>query len=221
MIGPFDFAGPLSFWSLLFSGLLGTLKLAAVALVAGSLLGFVVAIGKLSKHAIFRIPAVAYVELFQNTPALVQLFWFFYAVPILTGIQQNVFVAAAIALSLNAAAYMGEIFRAGIQSIGRGQWEAGLAIGIRRGAIMRHVVLPQAIRRMLPAYTNRAIELVKTTSLASALAYNELLYQGAAISSETYRPIETYALVALIYVIVLSILSQLARLLENYLRRSE
>ena len=221
MIGPLDFVAPFAYWHLLLSGLLGTLRLAGVAIAMGSLIGLFIAIGKLSPRIWTRLPATIYVEIFQNTPALVQLFWFFYVVPIVTGIQPDVFVSAAVALSCNSGAYLGEVFRAGIQSIGRGQWEAARAIGIRPRAILWHVILPQAVRRMLPAFTNRAIEVVKTTSLASTLAYGELLYQGSAISNETYRPIETYALVALTYVVVLSAASQLARTLEIYLRRSD
>lgn len=125
----------------------------------------------------------AFVEVFRNTPVLIQLIWFYYAFPVLVGIQFSTFGAAALALTLYTAAYSTEIFRAGLQSIERGQWEGAKALGMPPGVMLRRIILPQVFRRMLPALTNRMIELAKVTSLASILTVNELMYQGRLLSS--------------------------------------
>jgi polar amino acid transport system permease protein len=210
-----------AYYPLLLAGLVATLELAGVSFVAGLAIGLVMGVGRLARNPLLRFPATAFIEIFQNTPALIQLFWFFYVVPILTGRQQDVFLSSAVALSCNAGAYLGEIFRGGIQSIGHGQWDAARAIGIRPHLILRHVILPQAIKRMIPAFTNRGIELVKMTSLASSLAYGELLYQASLISTDLYRPIETYTVVAFIYVGLLSVFSFCTARLERRLRKSD
>ena len=140
--------------------------------------------------------ATAYVELFRNTPALIQLLWFYYALPVLTGYQTGPFTAAAVALSLYMGAYSAEIYRSGIESIEHGQWEAGRAIGLTTRQVLARVVLPQAIRRMVPAFTNQAIELVKTTAIASFIAYGELLYHGKLLADIEFRPIEAFTVVA-------------------------
>lgn len=201
-------------FSVLLRGLVGTIKLASVSLVLGMALGLPIGAGRWSQKKIFNWPASAYIEVFRNTPALVQLMWFYYALPILIGMQLNAFSAGTIALTLNTAAFCAEIFRAGIQSIDRGQWEAGRAIGMNFYLLMRRVILPQAVKRMVPAFTNRAIELTKMTSLASTIAYMELLYEAKLLSTALYRPIEIYLTAASIYFVVLYSGTLLVRRLE-------
>jgi len=183
----------------LLRGLVLTVELWAAALALGLALGFVVGLGRASKRGWLNGPAIAYVELFRNTPVLVQLIWFYYAFPIALGHQLTPVTAAILALTLNTSAYAAEIFRAGIQAVARGQWEAATALGMTHAQTMRRIVLPQVLRTMLPAFTNRGIELAKVTSLASLLTVQELMYQGRLLSSTYYRPIEILTVVALIY----------------------
>ena len=156
--------------------------------------------------------------MFRNTPVLIQLIWFYYAFPVLVGIQFSTFGAAALALTLYTAAYSTEIFRAGLQSIERGQWEGAKALGMPPGVMLRRIILPQVFRRMLPALTNRMIELAKVTSLASILTVNELMYQGRLLSSTWYRPVEIFTVVALLYFVLIWPGSYLAARLERRYR---
>ena len=144
-------------------------------------------------------PATAFVEFFRNTPVLVQILWFYYALPILLPFQISPLTAAALGISLNSAAFSAEIYRGGIESIDRGQAEAARALGMTSAQAMRRIVLPQALRRMLPALTNRGIEIFKMTTLASAVAYVELLQQGKLLASLNFNPIETYTVIAVVF----------------------
>jgi len=180
-----------------------TVELWAIALALGLAFGFVISLAPLSGRRWLRVPAIGYVEVFRNTPVLVQLIWFYYAFPIVIGFQLSPVTAAILGLTLNTSAYCAEIFRAGIESIARGQWEAAKAIGMTRGASLRRIILPQVAKRMLPAFTNRAIELAKVTSLASVLAVHEIMYQGRLLSSTYYRPLEILTVVALVYFVLI------------------
>ena len=198
-----DFQGLVQYWPLLWNGLVVTFQLASASLLVGLGLGLVVGLLRFSKNPLFNWPATFFIELFRNVPVLVQLVWFFYAFPILIDAKLSPFAAAVCAFSLNTSAFSAELFRGGIQSIHRGQWEAGRALGMDYPTLMRRIILPQAIKRMIPPLTNRAIELTKMTALASTIAVPELLYQGKLINTVTYRPIETYTVVAVLYLILL------------------
>ncbi len=216
-----DFGAVFGHLDILLVGLKGTLVLFAISLAIGLAIGLVVGAARYARHPMLNWPATAYVELFRNTPVLVQLMWFYYAFPILSGVQMSAFAAAALSLSLNTSAFCAEIFRGGIQSIVRGQWEAGRALGMGYVPLMRRIILPQAVKRMIPAFTNRALELAKMTTLASTIAVAELLYQGRLLTSVNYRPIETYTVIALIYVTVLYSATVGVERLERHLRRGE
>lgn len=194
-----------------------TIELWAIALTLGLLLGFFIGLGPTSVRRWLRLPAIGYVEVFRNTPVLVQLIWFYYAFPIIIGFQLSPFAAALLGLTLNTSAYCAEIFRAGIESIARGQWEAARALGMTRAMCLRRVVVPQVFKRMLPAFTNRAIELAKVTSLASVLAVHEVMYQGRLLSSTYYRPLEILTVVALVYFVLIWPGSWLSARLERRL----
>jgi polar amino acid transport system permease protein len=215
----FDFQLLLDNYPVLLRGLLTTLALWAPCFVAGIVLGFALALARLSRHAWLRIPSLGYIELFRDTPVLIQLIWFFYAFPIIIGVQLSPFMAAALGLTLNTSAYCAEIFRGGIESIVRGQWEGARALGMRHSAILRRIILPQVFRRMLPAFTNRAIELAKVTSLASVLSVHELMYQGRLLSSTYYRPLEILTVVALVYFVIIYPGSFLSMQLERRFAR--
>jgi polar amino acid transport system permease protein len=217
----FDFQIVLDNYPVLLRGLLVTLALWAPCFAAGLALGFGLSLARLSRHAWLRIPSLAYIELFRDTPVLIQLIWFFYAFPIIIGLQLSPFMAAALGLTLNTSAYCAEIFRGGIESMAKGQWEGARALGMRHAAILKRIILPQVFRRMLPALTNRAIELAKVTSLASVLAVHELMYQGRLLSSTYYRPMEILTVVALVYFVIIYPGSFLSMQLERRLARRD
>ena len=200
-------------------GLLGTLWLAVTCVSAGMVLGLVFATARLSRFAVLRAIGTSYVEFFRNIPVLVQIFWFFFALPILTGMQPNAYVASSVAVSLYAGAYLTEIFRSGIQSIEKGQWEAARAIGFAHGGVMRYVVLPQAVRNVVPPLTSQVMEIVKTTTVASTIAYGETLYSAKVLSDQEFRPIETYTAVGVFFIVLLALLSMLSIMLERRLAR--
>ncbi|AOR61796.1 amino acid ABC transporter permease [Pectobacterium wasabiae] len=202
----------------LLKGLSVTLELWLIAGVLGTVLGLALGIFRVFGKRWLSLSARMFVEIFRNTPVLIQLIWFYYAFPVLVGVQFSTFAAAALALTLYSAAYCTEIFRAGLQSIDHGQWEGAKALGMRHTVILRRVVLPQVLRNMLPALTNRMIELAKVTSLASILAVNELMYQGRLLSSTYYRPLEILTVVALLYFVLIWPGSYLAARLERRFR---
>ena len=194
-----------------------TVQLWAIAFALGMMLGLLISLGPLSGKRWLRLPAIGYVEVFRNTPVLIQLIWFYYAFPIVLGQQLSPVVAAILALTLNTSAYCAEIFRGGIESIAKGQWEAAKAIGMSRAMSLRRIILPQVGKRMLPAFTNRGIELAKVTSLASVLAVHEIMYQGRLLSSTYYRPLEILTVVALVYFVLIYPGSYLSSRLERRL----
>ncbi len=202
-MGQFQFGEILAHTDLLLRGVGLTAGLWAIAFACGLSFGLGVALLRLSGSRWMAWPARLFVELFRTTPVLVQLVWFYYALPVLTGLQLPAFWAAALALSLNATAYCSEIYRGGIRSIVREQSEAARALGMTSARTMRRVVLPQVMRRMLPAFTNRGVELAKNTSVASIVTVNELLYQARMLSSEYYLPLETFTIVAVIYFVLI------------------
>ena len=214
-----DFAAVWNHFDMLMIGLVGTVKLAAVSIVLGVIVGFIVALMRLSRRQVLRTPATTFVEFYRNTPPIVHFFWFFYALPIVMGVSFEPFTAAMLALSTQSGAFYAEVFRGGIVSIERSQWEGAKALGMNYRAVMRRVILPQALRRMVPPFVDRSFELTKTTALASSLAYAELLYQAMQVNSITFRPMEVYTTIALMYFIVLFAASNLMRVVEFRLAR--
>lgn len=212
-----DFGLVLQNYPVLLRGLLVTVELWIPCMALGLALGFVIGLARLGPSKWLPRLAIGYVELFRDTPVLIQLIWFFYAFPIIIGVQLTPFLAAALGLTLNTSAYCAEIFRGGIESIPRGQFEGAKALGMTRRALMRRIILPQVFRRMLPAFTNRGIELAKVTSLASVLSVHELMYQGRLLSSTYYRPLEILTTVALVYFVLIYPGSYLSARLERRL----
>jgi polar amino acid transport system permease protein len=212
-----QFGKVLSYWPFLLRGLAVTIELSVILLVAAAVGGIIVGMARHSKNKIYNVPATLFIEIFRNTPVFVQIVWFFYAFPVLIGVQMQGFYAALLGIGLNMIAYSAEIFRAGIQSIERGQWEGAKAIGMRYPTIMRRIVLPQAIRRMIPAFANRMIELVKATSLASAIQVGELLHRGEELANTIYKPLEVYTVVAIIFFLLIYPLALLTYWLERKL----
>ncbi len=205
---------------LILEGVLNTFKLAATSIVCGLAIGLVAGAARSARSRWPRILGTLYVEAFRNIPAVVLILWFFFAVPLLTGVRNDRFVAAALALTLYGGAYFAEIYRSGIQSIEKGQWEAARALGFGYYRQMLYIILPQALRRMIPAFTNEAIEMVKLTALASTIAYAELLYDAKLLSDTEYRPVEAYTAIGGLYILLLYVLSYGSRQLERTLDRA-
>ncbi|WP_333830214.1 amino acid ABC transporter permease [Pararhodobacter sp.] len=210
-----DFTPVFANADLLWQGLMGTLAITGTALAFGLPLGLALALGRLSPRRWLAWPAGFVIEFFRTTPPLVQLFWFFFALPILIDIRMTPFLAAAITFSIQSSAFFAEVFRAGIVSIERGQWEAARAIGMKRPQAMRRIILPQAVKRMIPAFTERAIELMKTTTLVATVSYADLLYQANELAQKTFRPIEIFTATALIYFVVIFGLSLIVQAVER------
>src|SRR3984893_14706962 len=135
------------------------------SILLGLLIGMTVGLMRLSPRFVVNAPLIAYIELFRCTPLLVQIIWFYYAFPVLVGIDIPAPIAGMLVLSLYAGAFYTEVFRGGVISIERGQWDAARAIGMRRGDVLRHIILPQAIKRMVPPFINQSITQLKNTSL--------------------------------------------------------
>ena len=215
-----DFAPVWANADLLALGLLNTLKVTGCALAFGIPLGLVLALMRLSPHRALRWPASAIIEVFRTTPPLVQLFWFFFALPILIRVEMTPFVAAVLTFSIQSAAFFAEVFRAGIVSVERGQWEAARALGMSPRQTMRRVVLPQAVKRMLPAFLERSIELMKTTTLVATISYADLLFQANEVAQKTFRPLEVFTVAALAYFLVIFAASTIAHRAERRLAAS-
>jgi polar amino acid transport system permease protein len=204
-----DFATVFANTDALLVGLAGTLRIFAICLVLGLSLGLVVGLGRYARSRWAYLPATAFVEFFRNTPVLVQILWFYFALPILLPFEISPLAAASLGISLNSAAFSAEIYRGGIQSIERGQWDGARALGMGWGQAMRRIILP------------RAIEIFKMSTLASAVAYVELLQQGKLIASLNFNPIEAYTAVAVIFFVFLWPLVQMTYVLERRLKRDE
>ncbi|SDI81718.1 polar amino acid transport system permease protein [Pseudomonas flavescens] len=215
-----NFSAIWPYTGLLVDGLLGTLHIALVSLFFGVLVGALMAMLRMSSSALLRYPAMVFIGFYRNTPAIVHFFWFFYALPVLAPVSLSPFMAAVLALSIQSSAFYAEVLRGGIASMERGQWEGARALGMDQGRILRRIILPQALRRMLAPFLERSFELVKTTALASSLAYAELLYQAMQINTQTFRPLEVYSVIAVMYFSVLFIASLASQRLERHLARS-
>lgn len=205
---------------LLLLGLLNTLKVTGLALLFGVPLGLALALLRLSTVRPLSAAAAFVIEFFRTTPPLVQLFWFFFALPILVDVRMTPFIAAIVTFSIQSSAFFAEIFRGGILSIDRGQWEGARAIGMSYRQSLQRVVLPQAIKRMIPAFMERSIELMKTTTLVSTVAYTDLMFQANDLAQKIFRPLEVYTVVAVMYFILIFVFSQLSIVVEHRLARS-
>jgi polar amino acid transport system permease protein len=214
-----DFGAVWQYRDMFWTGIIGTAQLAGLAIGLGILVGLGIALMRLSPKRYLSVPATIFVEFYRNTPPLVHFFWFFYALPMVAGINLSPYWAATIALATQSGAFYGEVFRGGIKSIERGQWEGAKAIGMTHSRALYRVIVPQAMRRMTGPFIERTFELTKTTSLASTLAYADIVYQAMQVNSITFRPLEVYTTVALIYFVSLLMLSTVFRFAEHRMAR--
>ena len=198
-----------------------TAQLTLFSALLGVILGLPLGLMRGAASPLLRYPAATFIEFFRSTPTLVQLVWIYYALPILTGIRLGAVSAVTLGLGLHTAAYVAEIFRAGVASIDKGQFLASRAIGMRYVTAMRRIILPQAVRRMIPPFINELANLIKLTTLGSVLAVYELLHESNNLINTTFRPIEIYTALALAFAVIIFPLIYLSRRLELFwLKRS-
>lgn len=202
----------------LLKGALLTIGLSAAAVLIGTCLGLFIGLGKLINNKIVAAPFYAYVTVVRGTPLLVQILLIHFGVmPLFLG-ETNAIAAGIVALSLNSAAYTAEIFRAGIQSIDKGQMEGARSLGMTNAQAMRYVILPQAFKRMIPPLGNEFIVLLKDSSLLSVIAAPELMYWGQAMGSQYFKVWEPYLASAFIYLILTFVLSLILNKFERRLK---
>jgi polar amino acid transport system permease protein len=202
----------------LIQGAMITLELSIISILLAVILGLVWGTARHSHRRLFYVPSTLIVEFFRDTPILIQMFWFFYCIPALTGMRITAQVTAITALSLYYSVYLGEIFRAGIESIDKGLVEAGKVLGMSHFQVLKRIVLPIAIRRMIPPCMNEFTSLIKSSAAASFLAVPELLHVSNNINLTIYRPMEVFTVCALIYFILIYPLAVLSRKIEGWLK---
>jgi polar amino acid transport system permease protein len=201
----------------LLKGIVVTLQLSAIIVVIGSVLGFFAGLAMTTKNKLLKFVVSCYADFFRGTPVIVQLFIVYFAVPSLLDINIEPFSACVIAYALNSGAYMTEVVRGGIKSIDKGQTEAGKSLGLNGYQIMLHIVLPQAIKRILPAMGNEFIGVIKGTSIVSVIGMRELTREGQLIIARTYATFEIWTAVAFFYLVIVIILSRLLTFAERRL----
>jgi len=194
-----DFSWLAEYYPRFIHGALLTLQLTAFTAVASFLVGLLAGQMRMASSWIVSIPAAAYIDFFRTTPLLVQVVFFFFFLPLFFGVSTDAFTAGIIALSLNYGAFFAEIFRAGVGSLGKGQTEAALAIGMTNTQCLRRVIYPQAIRRMVPPIGSMFVSLLKDSSLVSILGVPELMNTAQNVGATTFRNLEVLFVVAMIY----------------------
>jgi polar amino acid transport system permease protein len=210
-----DFAILGKYSHLFWLGLGWTIAYTIGTVFLGTVLGLVVGILRLRRWPVIDWLLLAYIELFRCTPLLVQIIWFYYAFPVVIGVNIPANVAAVTVLSLYGGAFYAEIVRGSVESVHRGQWDAARALGLGSWRVLRLVILPQALKPMLAPYVNQSVTQLKNTSLVSVIAVPDLVYNATLINAETYRPLEVYTIVALIYFAILFPATAVARRLER------
>jgi polar amino acid transport system permease protein len=209
-----DFSLVPDFANLWLKGLGVTLAYSVGTILGGMVIGVICGMLLLARTRWITLPVHYYVEIFRCTPLLVQIVWFYFALPIVLQIKLPDWLAAGLGLTLYMGAFATEIFRGGIISIDKGQWQASRALGMTWSELMQHIILPQAIKRMVPPFVNQSIIQLKNTSLLYVVAIPDLMYTGSIIVSDTFRPLEVYTAVAIAYFVILYPLTLYAARLE-------
>ena len=204
----------------LLSGFTTTIFISIVSISLSIILGLIVAIPSLAKNKFLTYFNIGYVEIVRAIPLLVLILWIYYGLPIMTGISFSQFVSGIIALSISESAFQAEIFRAGINSIRKPQWEAGSSLGLNFFRKLRLVILPQAIRNILPAIGNQFVYVLKMSSLVSIIGIGDLTRKANELVVTTYRPLEIYTFLILEYLILILIVSFLVRRLEKRMKKN-
>ena len=203
----------------LLSGITTTIYISIVSIIISIFLGLLVAIPSLAKSKFLSYLNIGYVEIVRAIPLLVLILWIYYGLPIMTGISFSPFVSGIIALSISESAFQAEIFRAGINSIKKSQWEAGSSLGLSFFRKLRLVILPQAIKNILPAIGNQFVYVLKMSSLVSIIGIGDLTRKANELVVTTYRPLEIYTFLILEYLVLILVVSFLVRKLEKRLQK--
>lgn len=211
----FDFSLIWNSLPLLLAGAGVTVEITAIAVGLGFIFGLITSVCRLSGVKILQVIAVCYVNIIRGTPMLVQIFLIYFALPMVIGERINPFVAAVAACSINSGAYVSEIFRAGIQSVDKGQMEAGRSLGLSWMQTMRYVIMPQAFKHVIPPLGNEFISMTKETSLVSVIGFEELTRRGQLIIAKTYGSFEIWLTVAAIYLVMTLTIARLVSYLER------
>ncbi|GAB6089583.1 amino acid ABC transporter permease [Spirochaeta dissipatitropha] len=222
-----DFSFLLVYWPIFLRGAANTIVLAFFTVILGSIIGMIVALLKLSPSRLFRFLASAYIEVVRGTPLLVQIFIIYYGLPfnipsaVVLGVDLSRFIPGIIALSINSGAYVAEIIRAGIQAVDKGQMEAARSLGFNTSKAMKLVILPQAVKNILPALGNEFVVIIKESSIVSVIGISELMYNSSIVRGVTYRPMEPLLVAALLYFIMTFSLSKGLGIAERRLRSGD
>ena len=210
-----DFSVVFKVLPLLLEGAAVTVEITALSVGFGFIIGMLVGVARLAKMRPLKWLAMIYIDFIRGTPLLVQIFLIYFALPMITGTRIDPFFAAITACSINSGAYIAEIFRAGIQSIDKGQIEAGRSLGLNWFQTMRYVFMPQALKRVIPPLGNEFIAMLKDSSLVSVIGFEELTRRGQLIIAKTYSSFEIWMAVAILYLIMTLTISRLVAYLER------
>lgn len=221
-----DFSFLTQYYSVFIEGTKSTILISIIALLFGCIIGILVCLMKISKIKIFKFISTVYIEVLRGTPILVQVYILYFGLPQL-GINfpgvlglSSAFITGAIGLSLNSGAYVAEILRGGIQSVDKGQMEASRSLGLNYTSTMIHIIIPQAIKNVLPSLANEFITLVKESAIISIIGVQEIMFSASTVRISTYQGLEPYIIAALIYLVLTFTLSKLVGLLEKKLSLS-
>ncbi|OIJ15996.1 arginine ABC transporter permease [Anaerobacillus arseniciselenatis] len=202
-------------------GIWVTLQIVSVSLIFGFILGTILSLFKIGKITVLRWLADAYTSIFRGTPLILQLFLIYFATPQVIGYDISAYAAAVLTFGLNSAAYVSEIIRAGIQAVDKGQREAAEALGVPYRPMLVNIILPQAIKNILPALMNEFITLTKESAIISTIGVLDIMRRAQIVQANLYKPFEPLIFAALIYYIMVMALTLLGRLLERRLSRSD
>ena len=204
----FDFRVILEHYDMLIAGTWLTIRLSVIAMVMGLVIALITVVARRSPLRILHIASISYIEIIRNTPFLIQIFFFYFGLPAI-GLRMSPNAAAIVALSVNVGAYAAEIIRSGVESISRGQMEAGLAIGLKPLQVFFYIILKPALRTIYPALTSQFILITLTSSIVASISASELTYEAQILETMTFRSFEIYLIITIIYFLITFILSRL------------
>ncbi|MFL0269480.1 amino acid ABC transporter permease [Candidatus Clostridium radicumherbarum] len=216
-----DFSFLPKYYMFFLNGAKFTIVLAIFTVIFGVILGVILALMRISNNKILNFIGAAYVEFIRGTPVLVQVYIIYYALPSLLGINLPDMAAGVLALSINSGAYVAEIIRAGIQAVDKGQLEAARSLGMKYGTAMRYIIVPQAIKNILPALGNEFITVIKESSIVSVIGIHELMYNADTVRGNTFRAFEPLIIAAIMYFVLTYTLSKLMGMAERRLKTSD
>ncbi|WP_188456096.1 amino acid ABC transporter permease [Virgibacillus oceani] len=216
-----DFSQIVPYIPFMLEGIWVTLKFVSVCIIAGFILGTLLALCKITNNPFFKWFANAYTSIFRGTPLILQLMIIYFAVPQLTGYDISPFLSAVLAFGLNSAAYVSEIIRAGILAVDKGQTEAAQALGVPYKLMMRNIILPQALKNILPALMNEFITLTKESAIVSVIGYLDLMRRAQIVGADTFHNFEPLLFAGVIYWVMVYVLTSAGKVVERRMRLSD